>query len=107
MTENTASPFPLTILETENTSCLPGYTPHLRGDWDSDSEDGYEADNERDDDESADEASDADDGGSGGTSTAADHWDDSDADSDNCYTSDNGVVIRKWLAALTSESGSR
>jgi hypothetical protein len=95
MDENTASPFPLTILVTENnlTSFWAGYTPCVRGGWDSDSDDGYEADNERNDDESADEASDDDDDddrGSGGTSTAADHWDDSDADSDNCYTSDNG-----------------
>jgi hypothetical protein len=65
MTENTASLFPLTILKTENTSFLAGYTPHLRGGGD-DSDDGYEADNERNDDESADEASD-DDSGSGGS----------------------------------------
>jgi hypothetical protein len=89
MTENTFSLFPLTMLKTENTSFLAGYTPHLRGGGD-DSDDGYEAENERNDDESADEASDDDSGSGAGTSTAADHWDDSDGDSDNCYTSDNG-----------------
>lgn len=96
MTDYTASLIPITSPETElaNFNVLKGYTPHLRGgaaDSD-DSDSGYEADSEKNDDESADEDSgdERESSSSGGTSTAADHWEDSDGDSDNCYTSGNG-----------------
>ena len=94
MTENTTLSFNSPILGSAVTDVVESYVPYLRGGGNDsvDSDSGYEADSEKNDSESADEASDDERSSSSGrqSSTAADHWDDSDGDSDNCYTSDNG-----------------
>ena len=92
MSENTSASS-LPIVNIGSVEVMGRCVPHLRGGaGDSDDSDsGYEADSEKNDDESADEASD-DEASSGGnqSDTWNDHYADSDGDSDNCYTSDNG-----------------
>ena len=90
--ENTVSSSNLPVAGTRLTEVVEMYVPHLRGGGNDsdDSDSGYEADREKNDNESADEASD-DERSSGGQEDAwADYYEDSDGDSDNCYTSDNG-----------------